>query len=319
MRFVVFGSARRLGVIDGDHVLDLAAAADVLGTPDDDAVVASLLALIEAGDRGLDFVRSLMAKAREVDDSGLRTELASAQLHAPFPGRRFALAGSNNATHVANGFTNRGQLRTAEEVYETSRKGKAGGFWVIDPPVGPASDIPYPRSAQGLFDYEGEVAVVLGMGGKRLSADDAAGHIWGTTLVIDWSIRSQTTIQSRQPFYAHKIFDCSKSFGPWIAVGEVDPSSTDVETRVNGDLRQCFNTRDMMHSFGELMEQMSTDLTLHPGDVLSGGTGAGTATDSSPVDADGRLPLDRFLKIGDTVEVSSPVLGSLTARIVESD
>ncbi len=104
--------------------------------------------------------------------------------------------------------------------------------------------------------------------------------------------------------------------GPWVSVDEVNPASCDVTTRVNGEVRQQFNGSEMMHSFGELREQMSEDFTLLSGDVLSGGTGAGTAVDSTVVDNDGRLPFDKFLHDGDTVEVSSPGLGTLNAHIV---
>jgi 2-keto-4-pentenoate hydratase/2-oxohepta-3-ene-1,7-dioic acid hydratase in catechol pathway len=173
-------------------------------------------------------------------------------------------------------------------------------------------------SANGLFDYEGEVAVVLGKGGKRLTADQGEDLVWGTTLVIDWSIRSQT-LETRLPFYAHKNFDRSKSIGPWIAVNEVDPGNCEVETRVNGRVRQRFNSSAMIYSFGELLEQMSEYLTVLPGDVLSGGTGPGTAVDSTVAGLEGPVPLDLFLKAGDTVEVTSPGLGSLSARVVSAE
>ncbi|WP_435593624.1 fumarylacetoacetate hydrolase family protein [Nocardia sp. bgisy118] len=319
MKFVVYGQQGRLGVIQGDRILDLALAAHAGGTvADDGEVFTSLLTLIEAGDRGLDRVRRLLEQFEATDQPGLHTDLSATHLHPPFPGRRFAFAGGNYAAHVARGYANRGRPITAEEVYSKTREGKAGGFWVVSPPAGPHSDIPVPNSADGLFDYEGEVAVVLGKGGKRLSADRWENRVWGTTLVIDWSIRSHTEIAFQAPFYAHKNFDHSKSIGPWITVDEVDPNCCEVETRVNGQVRQRFNSRDMIHSFGELLEQISEDLTLLPGDVLSGGTGPGTAVDSTIADPDGRLPLDLFLKAGDIVEVTSPHLGSLQARIVAS-
>lgn len=314
MKFVVFGPEARLGTLQGDRILDLVAAARAIRAADEGAVFSSLLTLIEAGDRALDLVRTLTEKLDGSDRPGLHCDVAASQLHAPFPGRRFALAGSNNAAHVANAYTNRGQPTSANEIYARTRRGKAGGFWVVSRPVGPGADIEMPRSANGLFDYEGEIAVVLGRGGKRLAADHWKDHVWGATLVIDWSIRSQS-LQNRMPFYAHKNFDCSKSIGPWIAVDEVDPTCCQVRTRVNGQLRQDFNTHDMIHSFGELLEQMSEDLTLLPGDVLSGGTGPGTAVDSTIAAAQEPLPLDLFLKPGDTVEVNSPGLGSLNARI----
>lgn len=324
MKFVVFGPDRRLGVLVGNRVLDLESAGRAdrersnQATDGLEPLFGSLLGLIEAGDRGLDLVRDLIDKFAEAERAGLYADLAQVQLHPPYPGKRFALAGRNYAAHVANAYTNRGQPVTAAQVYTRTRQGPAGGFWAVSPPVGPGADIETPRSADGLFDYEGEVAIVIGKGGKRIDARRWADHVWGTTLVIDWSVRSQSETTTRWPFYAQKNFDCSKSIGPWIAVDEVDPACCDVETRVNGQLRQRFNTEDMIHSFGEIIEQMSQDLTLHPGDVVSGGTGAGTALDASSPDEDGLLPLDLFLKAGDKVEVTSAHLGMLHAQVAPS-
>lgn len=324
MKLVVFGPDARLGVLQGDRILDLTRAAAAGGFSESvrmeggQSFFASLLQLIESGDRGLDLVRSLSEKFGGSDQPGLHVGLAAVSLKAPFPGRRFALAGSNYAAHVADAYTNMGKPISAAEVYAKARRGKAGGFWAVDPPVGPGAAIPFPSGCKGLFDYEAEVAVVLGRGGKRIKAEQWPERVWGTTLVIDWSVRSQDLLASQQPFYAHKVFDSSKCMGPWIAVDEADPACCDVVTRVNGQVRQRFNSRDMVHSFGELLEQMSEDLTLQPGDVLSGGTGPGTAADKTVPGPDGRLPLELFLKPGDTVEVTSPQIGSLQARIVPS-
>jgi acylpyruvate hydrolase len=98
-------------------------------------------------------------------------------------------------------------------------------------------------------------------------------------------------------------------------VGEVDPLDIDVETWVNGERRQRFNTGDMVFSYWEYIEYLSRDLTLYPGDIISGGTAAGTAADSSPRMADGQFAPDRFLKPGDVVEIRSPAIGTLQARI----
>jgi acylpyruvate hydrolase len=90
-----------------------------------------------------------------------------------------------------------------------------------------------------------------------------------------------------------------------------------VETYVNGERRQQFNTRDMVFSFMEYIEYLSRDLTLYPGDVISGGTAAGTAADSSPRSAAGKFAPERFLKAGDIVRITSAAIGTLEARIVQ--
>ena len=174
-----------------------------------------------------------------------------------------------------------------------------------------------PLSRQGgPLDYEGEVAIVLGKQGKDVRAHDAKDLVWGVTLLGDWSIRSPREPEGPLKFGMAKNFDQSCSLGPCIVVGELDPSDIDVETWVNGERRQRFNTRDMVFSFWEYIEYLSRDLTLYPGDILSGGTAAGTAADSSPRLPDGQFAPERFLKPGDVVEIGSPHIGTLRARIV---
>ena len=99
-------------------------------------------------------------------------------------------------------------------------------------------------------------------------------------------------------------------------VGETNPFASDVETLVNGEVRQSFNTRDMVFSFGEYLEYLSRDLTLYAGDIISGGTAAGTAADSSPLLDDGTSAPDRYLKPGDAVDIRSPAVGTLRTHIV---
>ena len=100
-------------------------------------------------------------------------------------------------------------------------------------------------------------------------------------MLADWSIRApRETPGGPLNFNFPKNFDTSCSMGPCIAVGEADPTNIDMETLVNGECRQRFNTRDMVFTFGEYLEYLSRDFTLYPGDVISGGTAAGTAADS---------------------------------------
>ncbi|MDX3911572.1 MAG: fumarylacetoacetate hydrolase family protein [Sphingobium sp.] len=319
MKLAIFGSEARLGAIVGDQILDLerAAGIDKLA-PEKGQIFRALIDLIESGNEGLDLADLLIEKFGRSDRVGLLTPLATATLHAPFPGRRLAMAGNNFAHHVADAFTNFGKPITASEVYEKSRQGEAGGFWVVSPPVGPGSAVPIPNGADGvngLFDFEGELAVILGKGGKGLDADQWSDRIWGSTLVIDWSLRRHDIFANQRAFYGHKVFDGGKSIGPWINVGEVDPTDCDIETWVNGVLRQRFNTADMIFGFGEIFAQISTDFTLLPGDMLGSGTGPGTAADKSVPGADGLLPLDLFLTPGDVVEVKANGLGTLRGRV----
>jgi acylpyruvate hydrolase len=96
----------------------------------------------------------------------------------------------------------------------------------------------------------------------------------------DWSIRGpRGTSGGVLNFAFPKNFDTSCSLGPYIAVGEADSTNVDLETFVNSERRQRFNTRDMAFTFGEYLEYLSRDFSLYPGDIISGGTAAGTAAD----------------------------------------
>jgi len=113
-----------------------------------------------------------------------------------------------------------------------------------------------------------------------------------------------------------KNFDFSASIGPCIVVGELDPQNLDIETRVGGELRQSYNSKDMVYSFAELLEYLSRDFTFVPGDMIFGGTGAGTAQDSTKLNPDGSRPTHLFLHRGQAVELSSARIGALTSTVI---
>jgi len=158
---------------------------------------------------------------------------------------------------------------------------------------------------------------VLGKRGVDLKASQLSEYVWGVTMLADWSIRAPREAPGGLlNFNFPKNFDTSCSIGPCIAVGEAEPTNIDMETFVNGECRQRFNTRDMVFTFGEYLEYLSRDFTLYPGDIISGGTAAGTAADSSELLPDGTSAPERFLKPGDVVEMRSPSIGSLRTRVV---
>jgi acylpyruvate hydrolase len=316
MKFVVFGPHSRLGLIDGDTVLDLARAGEVSGISN--PCLASLLSLIEAGEAGLDCVRKVAESARGADAPGLFTPLSAADLQAPWPGQRFALAGMNHPDHVVAWRKQAGRPVTPENFIKEQRAGLPQMYWAMARPVvGPGGNVEMPGHANGYLDYEGEAAIVLGKRGRDIKASKINDYIWGVALVTDWSVRDGVwPLPPQSSMLFKKNFDSSKSFGPCIVVGEVDVNDLEVETYVNGERRQKFFARNMSFSYGEVIEYMSQNFTLYPGDVLSGGTGAGTAMDSSPPDEKGWQSKDRFLKIGDTVEIRCSAIGSLSNTIV---
>lgn len=334
MKIVVYGPKQRTGVLRDDGVVDVSGAvAKYLGEQkgERDAVVlagarapADLAAFINAGDAALELTEAAVTYllSDAADQTGVRGEalvhaLGDVALHAPRPAdARTACAGGNFADHAElmaarSGHPFEGGAR------DHMRKTGIWGFWKLHREFVPSGgEMIYPKRATYL-DYEGELAIVLGKGGKNIRPEDVADYVWGVTLLGDWSIRREPEAGAFK-FAMQKNFDTSCSLGPCIAVGEVDPFTADVETLVNGEVRQSFNCRDMVFSFGEYLEYLSQDFTLYPGDIISGGTAAGTAADSAPLNDDGTPSLETFLKPGDDVEVRSPGIGSLTAHVVES-
>jgi acylpyruvate hydrolase len=322
MRIVAFGPTYRVGALVNGQVIDLSRAARLRNA----VLPSTLQELIEGGDAALDIAETAVEHAlrsaadARVDDQPVVQPLAAVRIQRPQPSlaTRIACAGGNYAQHSAGMGTGMpgGQRRTPEEAYQYIRNAGYWGFWKVPhETAGPEDDVIYPARTERL-DYEGEVAVVLGKRAKDVKAADGGSYFWGLTLHFDYSIRDRRDAPMPMTFALNKNFDTSSALGPCIAVREADPHDVRVQTRVNGEVRQDYNTRDMVFSFEDFLEYLTRDLTLYPGDMISGGSGAGTAMDSTPRGADGFIPPERFLKVGDTVEVESASIGLLRNRII---
>lgn len=148
-----------------------------------------------------------------------------------------------------------------------------------------------PQSSK--VEHEGELAVVIGRGGRWIPAEDARKVILGYTVANDVTARD---LQRKDGQWTRgKGFDTFCPVGPWIET-ELDPSDVLVQTRVNGEMRQMASTREMMFSVEQLIAFISSVMTLTPGDLILTGTPAGIGP----------------LNDGDTVEVSVEGIGSLS-------
>ena len=147
--------------------------------------------------------------------------------------------------------------------------------------MGPGTAIHRPHVSEKL-DYEGELAVVIGKRCRHVPQDQAATVIAGYTVANDVSVRDW---QFRSPtFTLGKSFDTHGPTGPWIVSEDEikDPHKLTVQTWVNDDRRQCFNTADMIFNCYELIAYLSTVMTLEPGDLIATGTGAGVGVKMKP-------------------------------------
>lgn len=322
MRIVVFGPERRVGAWEGDRVIDLARAFEAAKAARQisAAVLASdLRAFIEGGEASIEAAQEALLYARDHElPSGSVMPVSDVKLHAPWPGRRIACVGGNYADHMLGMMPPRpdGTRMTEDEVREQERKSPPWGFWKVPAEaLGPDGEIPYPSRTRYL-DFEGEAAIVIGRPAKNVRRDEYRPYVFGVTLLHDGSIRDGGGPTRGLSYNLAKNFDGSTALGPSIAVGDLDPEDIEVITEVNGERRQHYNTRDMIFNWGEVIEHLSRDFTLVPGDIISGGTAKGTAADSTPRGEDGARSTDLFLKKGDRVVVSSPSIGALRLHIV---
>jgi 2-keto-4-pentenoate hydratase/2-oxohepta-3-ene-1,7-dioic acid hydratase in catechol pathway len=157
------------------------------------------------------------------------------------------------------------------------------------------------------FDYEGELAVIIGTEGRHIRPQDALAHVAGYACYNDGSIRDWQRHTSQ--FLAGKNFVGTGSFGPWMVTADEipDPAKLTLETRLNGRVVQHSGTDQMITPVPQLIAYISTILPLLPGDVIVTGTPAGVGMKRTP-------PL--WMKPGDTVEVEISEIGVLSNTII---
>ncbi|MEA2780781.1 MAG: hypothetical protein QOK29_2325 [Rhodospirillaceae bacterium] len=167
--------------------------------------------------------------------------------------------------------------------------------------IGPGDAIEYDPAVSEAIDYEAELAVIIGKGGRRISKSDAMDHVWGYTIVNDVTARD---VQSRlKQWLVGKSFDTFCPMGPWaVTKDEIDLNDTTVRTWVNGELRQDANTRDLIFDVPTIIETISAGVTLYPGDVIATGTPAGVGIGFKP---------PKFLRNGDVVKLEISGIGQL--------
>ncbi len=164
-----------------------------------------------------------------------------------------------------------------------------------------------PESEQ--LDYEGEIVIVIGRGGRRIPRESATAHIAGLSLMNEGSVRDWLR-HAKFNVTQGKNFERSGSLGPWLMTRDEFSSFTRlrVSTHVNGELRQNDTTANLLFPFDYLISYLSTFMPLNPGDLIATGT---------PPGAGARFDPPRYLKDGDIVEVSVSEIGTLRNRIVD--
>jgi len=266
------------GVVQGDRVLDLGL---LFGprSPDLKTLIAEGL-LLAAADK---------AAAHKADLS-----LADLQLLPviPNPGK-IVCVGLNYRDHVAE---------TKREVTEHPTV----FLRVPSSQVGHGQDIVVPRESARL-DYEGEIALIIGQGGRRIAPRDAWQHIAGYACYNEGSVRDWQTATPQ--WTAGKNFWRTGGFGPWmVSADEIAPGrQLKLVTRLNGAEMQRATSDMMIHDIPSLIAHVSTFMPLEPGDVIVTGTPGGVGARRTP-------PV--FMRPGDVVEVEVDAIGVLRNRVV---
>lgn len=166
---------------------------------------------------------------------------------------------------------------------------------------GPASDIPLVAGLDQAVDYECELAVVIGKGGRGIPRDRAMEHVFGYTIINDVTARDLQ--QRHKQWFLGKSLDGFCPMGPWIvSANEIDYREMRVLCSVNGEVRQNASTVDLIFDIPVLIETISAVMTLSPGDVIATGTPEGVGIGFKP---------PRFLKDGDVVECEITGIGTI--------
>jgi 2-keto-4-pentenoate hydratase/2-oxohepta-3-ene-1,7-dioic acid hydratase in catechol pathway len=270
------------GIVDGDEIRVVSR---------EPSCPRTLRKLLAAGPAGMQIVQDA---AKRVS----RLSLSSVRLLPPIPDpRKFMCVGGNYQSHL-------------EEAARHGISRGTGQVWFnkqVSCVAGPYDVVHRPRISER-FDYEGELGIIIGRRCRNVPRKQAhlviAGYVACNDLSVrDWQIRAPTGTLG-------KSFDTHGPFGPWLVTADEipDPGALALRTLVNGEVRQSANTREMLHDIGALLEELTTAVTLEPGDVLATGTPAGVG---------GLMRPPRFLVAGDVVRVEIECIGHIENHVIE--
>lgn len=295
MRLLSFQTEQssRAGIVFDDKALDVTAFLAITRRAETDEVRDALDLFL----RGMVWLRAITSQLRA--DAGLRNEcldrgalkpIVGLKLNPPVikPGKILAV-GLNYAAHATEQNIEPPARPLIFSKNVTALSGNRD--WIQLPAI---SD---------KVDYEAELAFVIGREAKSVKAEQALDYIAGFTIMNDVTARD---LQKNERQWARaKGLDTFAPCGPWlVTVDEIaDPHSLDIRLRVNGETRQDSSTADMIFKIPELVEFISQDLTLKPGDIVSTGTPSGVGVHRAP-------PV--FLKAGDVIEIEIEGIGLLS-------
>ena len=299
MKLVTFarGASQSVGVwLEGQGVLDVKLAAELVGESLD---ASSMIALIAGGDAALAALERLAAKPA----ADALYPAAEVRLLAPIPRptKNVFCVGRNYWDHVKEG--DRMFNRAANPP-------KVPNFFTKAPTavVGPDAEVRYPVKVTQALDYELELGVIIGKGGRDIAREDAYDHVFGYTIINDVSARDLQA--DHVQFFKGKTLDTTCPMGPWIVdkkeIG--DPTTLELVFRLNGEERQRSTVDHLIFDIPAIIASLSAGMTLEPGDVIATGTPSGVGFGMEP---------KGLLKGGDEMWSSIDRIGVLKNTVVE--
>ena len=289
MRLVTFSDAMgvRVGVHDtaSNEIVDLVATTRL---PRD------MTAFVALGKKGLQRAR------RAVKSGEGRIPLSDVKLHAPFPrpAKNILCVGKNYYDHAREFHSSGVDASGKEAIPEVPIMFTKWPNSVI----GPGAPIPRANDYTDSTDYEGELTVVIGQGGRNIARKDAFDHVYGYTIVNDVTARA---LQNRhRQWFLGKSLDGYCPMGPCVVTADEikDVGKLHLITRVNGEVRQDAMVSELIFDIPTLVETLSRVMTLEPGDLIATGTCVGVGIGFNP---------PKFLKKGDVVAITIEPIGTL--------
>jgi 2-keto-4-pentenoate hydratase/2-oxohepta-3-ene-1,7-dioic acid hydratase in catechol pathway len=273
----------------------------------------SLLEFLRGGDTSMGFARATLAALEQecaggrLPPTGLNDETlvygaGSVRMRPPLPEPPSVRDFYAFEAHVKKGFEKRGEPMPPEwyeiPVYYSSSRQNI---------IGPEDDVLWPSFTEK-FDYELEIALVIGKTGRNVPVEGAREYIAGFTVMNDFSARDMQRREMRVRLGPAKGKDWCTAMGPvLVTMDEIgDPYKLAMTARINGEEWSRGNTSSIHWKFEQMIEFLSRDQMIHPGDVLGSGT-VGTGCG---------LELDRWVKPGDVIELEIEKIGVLRNRVL---
>jgi 2-keto-4-pentenoate hydratase/2-oxohepta-3-ene-1,7-dioic acid hydratase in catechol pathway len=229
-------------------------------------------------------------------DAGLALDEVRLAAPIPVPARNVYAVGWNYVEHFEEGKSLRDPNQTLPEhpVFFTK------GSHTVN---GPYDPIPYDPAVSTLIDWEGELAVILGKRGKNVLEEKAMEHVFGFCVINDTTARDLQQKKHGGQWFKGKSLDGHGPLGPWIVTaGGFAHDDLHLVTRVNGVVKQDASTRQMYFKVPRIIAELSSGLTIEPGDIIATGTPPGIGHARKPPE---------YLKPGDVMETEIAGIGAL--------